>query len=1255
MNRLYTFATLTLFASSLAAQTLTSLTGTVTDPTGAAIPGAKISLVDTNTSAAREAESGANGRYTFAALTPGLYKLTARKDGFADVAVQNIRLLVNTPATINVSFEKLGAVAQTIEVSAEAVQLNTSDATLGNTFGTKPILQLPFEGRNVAKILSLQAGVSFVGDSDSVNGGVSAALDRGGVVNGGRSDQSNITLDGIDVNDQQSRTAFTSVLRVTLDSVQEFRVTTTNANADASRGSGAQVSLLTKSGTNNMHGSLYHFLRNKAFNANTFFNNLTVNPQGRSLPVPKLNRNIFGGSIGGPIKKNKLFYFGNYEGRRDAREDSVLRVVPTETIRQGIASYVSRAGNVVQVPASELSARLNYAPGANQAALDMFRSYPLPNDFTAGDGLNSAGFRFNAPKKDKFDTFIAKMDYTLNSKHNLFVRGQMQDDVERGTPQFPGAAPNNEDLTNSKGIAIGWNAVLSNSLISTTRWGITRQAFERAGIGQYALVRFSRFYDDRLGLTRSSRIITPVNNLTQDFTWTKGSHTFQFGGSYRAYTIDRMNYGNSFFGAVSNSSWMTSAGAILSAPWVGADSDPANARIAPGSRTQFNDAVASIFGLVTQVTSNYNFLPRNGQVTALAPGQGAPRKFRGEESEIYFQDAWRVSRALTVTAGVRYQYWPAVYEANGVQTSPNIRLSDWFDKRVANANAGVAGLTGLDPISYNLASSSAGRPLYDNLKNWSPRMAIAYSPQGNDGMSKFLFGGAGKSVLRVGWGLYYDSFGPGLLRGYDASALGLSTSLNNTSGRLTLAETPRFTSLTSLPQSLVTPPPPAQFPVVQPNNFAITNSLDDRLRAPYVMRWNATFQRELKGGWVWNLGYVASEGRRTMTSEDLATPLNIRDPQSGQTWFEASNAVLAQLGLDSRNQLGAVTAAQIRNVRPVPYFENMFPGAAGGGLTATQNMAALFADFHPDGTGVLENTDRFGDPAFSRLGRLAYYSPQYSYLRAIRSVGFTSYHSMQTGVRKQFANGDQIDFNWTWAHSIDLGSTTENNADATRGIIINPFNRRQMRASSDFDQRHNINANYVYNLPIGKGGKFFSGMGKAADAVFGGWQLGGLFRWTTGLPASVGHNRTWPTNYNITGWATTVGSFQDGTNKNAASPVRNANPAVEARSSGPNIFQNPVAAQQAFGFTLPGQIGDRNHVRGDGVFNIDMNLAKNFKMPFAESHIVQLRWEVFNVTNTTRFDPLNANIALSQLSNFGKYTGTLQPSRVMQFSLRYDF
>ena len=1212
-----------------------SLNGTVTDASGAAVAGAKVMVANKDTGLSRTALSNEAGLYSFVRLPVGRYQLDAEKQGFRPVKVDELPLGVGAQATLDLKLE-VGTTTTAVNVTSELPIVETTRSSTATSVNEKAVRDLPINGRNFLDFTLLTPGVA----RDPRGGDLSFGGQRGTA--------NSLLIDGGDSNNlffgqSSGRAGVRNPYTFSQDAVQEFQVNTSSYAAEVGRAGGGVINVVTKSGTNALHGTGFWFFRDRVMNANTFFNN------NAGVATPKLNRNIFGGTLGGAIVKNRLFIFGNAEGRRDSYEQSVLRTVPSNTLRQGITTYVNRLSQTVQVSPQELTSRLNYAPGVNQAALDLFKQYPVPNDNTAGDGLNTSGHRFNAPLKNSFNTYILKLDYVVNAKNTVFGRGQLQKDTENGAPQMPGQAPAFRNLDNSKGLAFGWNSTISNSLISTTRYGFTRQAVATAGQGTYAAVTF-RTIDSFLSLDRPFVRASPTHNLTQDFTYLKGAHTFQFGGSYRDYVNDRQSWANSYFAVMGNSSWMTSSGAILSAPFdTGSDAE----RISAGSRTAYNDAVVAVLGLITQVTSRYNYLPQNGQVTALAPGAPNPRRFRGQESEMYFQDAWKIKRNLTFTAGVRYLYWPAIYETNNVQTSTNVRLSDWFDRRVANANAGLGAQTGIDPISFQLASAQGGRPLYDNLKNWSPRAALAYSPEADSGLGKLIFGGKGKSVIRAGWGLYYDVFGPGLIRLFDASALGLSTSLNNSSGRLALADAPRFTGLLNVPQSIVSPPPPAAFPVTQPSNFAITNSLDDRLKAPYTMRWNLSFQREMKGGWQLNVAYVASEARRSLTNEDLATPVNLRDPASGQTWNDATQALIRQLPLDNRRfPTRTVNAADISRVQPMAFWENMFPGLAGGGRSATQVAFANVADFYPDITGVSESFDRFADPSASRLGRYAIYSPQFSYLRALRSVGKSSYHSMQVGARKTFRSGDQMDFNWTWAHSLDLGSTTENN-DATRGVLLNPYNRRQSWASSDFDQRHIWNANYVYGLPIGKGRHYLGSIGRAADLVVGGWQLGGLFRATTGLPVGVGHSRTWPTSYNLTGYATTVGTFVDGTNKNGPAPVDPR--AGQKPNSGPNIFQDPRAAVQAFGFTLPGEIGNRNSVRGDGVFNLDMNLAKNITMPYKENHRMQLRWEVFNVSNTVRFDPLNINLALSAVSNFGKYQGTLQPSRVMQFSLRYDF
>ncbi len=249
---------------ALFAQATTQVSGLVTDPTGAVIPNASLELQNVETGLKRTATSDAGGAYSFVQVIPGQYRISATATGFRTTTINDVRLLVANPATVNVKLE-IGQVSESVSVTAEAVQINTTDASIGNAIGTKPIMQMPLNARNIVGLLALQPGVVFTNDDDTDS--------RNGAVNGGKSDQANVTLDGVDVNDQMDRYAFTSVLRMTPDSVQEFRVTTMNANADSGRSSGAQVQLVTKSGTNDLHGALYEYHRNTVTTANNFFNN----------------------------------------------------------------------------------------------------------------------------------------------------------------------------------------------------------------------------------------------------------------------------------------------------------------------------------------------------------------------------------------------------------------------------------------------------------------------------------------------------------------------------------------------------------------------------------------------------------------------------------------------------------------------------------------------------------------------------------------------------------------------------------------------------------------------------------------------------------------------------------------------------------------------------------------------------------------------------------------------------------------------
>ncbi|MCC7342702.1 MAG: carboxypeptidase regulatory-like domain-containing protein [Bryobacterales bacterium] len=1212
---------LLLLVSNLAAQSSTSLRGVVRDLTGAVVPDATLTLTNTATEASRAATAGGDGTYVFSQIAPGLYQLKATAAGFNDVLINDLRLLVNQPATQDVTFEKIVTVAETVSVTADAVLLNTTDATLGNAVGTKPVIELPFNARNVVGLLSLQPGVLYVKeDGDRANNDA-----RSGNVNGARNDQSNITLDGVDVNDQMNRDPFSSVLRVTLDSVQEFRTVTLNAQADQGRSSGAQVSMITKSGSNDMHGSAYWFHRNNATSANDFFLKKSQLESGLENKPPKLIRNIGGASLGGPLVRNRWFLFGNWEQRQDRSESIVTRYVPTAEMRQGILRYPTADGGTRTLTPQQLTA---IDPrGVNQAVLSLFQQYPLPNEFGMGDSLNIAGYRFVSPIPLTWNTYIAKTDYNVGAegKHHLFVRGNLQNDRVGGAQQFPGQAPNLNTLTNSKGLAVGLTSVLGTNVVNDFRYGFTRQGWEDAGIATTPLVYF-RTIDSLSGTDRSFRALIPVNTIADTTTWTKGNHTMSFGVQLRTVRNSRLTNQSSFSSASVNPSWLVDSGAELNAPFPDMD---------PRFRGSFRDAASSVLGLVTQGNAQYNY---RADGSVLAEGEPVQRNFNNNEYEFFASDSWRVKPNLTVTAGLRWSLMPPVEEANGQQLSSDIPLSSWFGLRGYLASQGRP-QSEVPPISFVTKEDPRWRPLYPyHKKNFAPRLGIAWSPGFNDGIGKFLFGGAGKTSIRAGWGMFYDNFGQGIMRRYDATAFGLSNELVNPSATLTVNSAPRFTSFTQIPNGILEPAPPSTFPATYPDLFAITNSVDDSIVPPYSMTMNFNIGREFRNGIFVQAGYAGRLGRRLMSQTDLAAPTNLKDAQSGQTYFQAATA-LARLGL---------AGTDIENVKPLPFFENNFPGLAEPGLSATQVAYDFISGVAPDYTYALYLLD----PVFgaSKFGPNALFNSQYSFLSTWRNMGGSDYHSLQLNTRKVWNNGDLIDFNYTFSKSIDLSSSAERVGYST-GVITNPWEPGLFRAVSDFDTTHQFAASAVYNLPVGTGQRFLTNLNGLGNALLGGWQVSTVWRATSGFPTGASNGASWPTNWNIGGDARVVGRIPKtgGTN--------NAPSAVESSDSkgGPNIFADPKAGLAAFDFELPGGVGARNIMRGEGVFQWDTNLAKSFTMPWNENHRLQFRWEAYNILNTVRFDVYTMSMDLSMVSTFGNYLSTLTEPRIMQFGLRYDF
>ncbi|MCI0719130.1 MAG: carboxypeptidase-like regulatory domain-containing protein, partial [Acidobacteria bacterium] len=739
-------------------QAFTSLSGTVTDPTGAVVPGITVILESADKGTKRETTTDENGRYSFAQVLPGTYQMTAKAAGFRDVAVKEFRLLVNSPATVNIAFETVGTIAEALTVTAQTAQVNTTDASLGNAISTQAITQLPLLLRNPVGLLGYQPGVTaFTDGGGEING----------AVNGGKNDQANITLDGVDVNDQNERRAFTSVLRVTLDSVQEFRTTTANANADQGRSAGGQIALVTKSGSNEFHGAVYDYHRNTATAANSFFNNLS------GVKKPALLIDVFGGSFGGPIKKNRLFFFANYEGRRDRSGTSQLVTVPSAKLRQGIVQYVRTDGTIADLTPQDIQTRIDpLGIGVNSAVLKLFQSYPLPNDFTQGDGLNILGYRFASPQRSKEDTYISRLDYTVDaaSKHLLFWRGNLQNDHSGGVPQFPGDIPRSVGLNNSKGMVLGYNWILKPTLISTLRYGYTRAGTENTGIQTLPAVSFTGI-SNRNALTTGSRRIIPVHQATEDLAWTRGAHDVRLGGVFRWIRNSR-SAPAPFHSGLIRANRLQGQGSELAA----AVPDLS------GSRGPFIDAMASVLGLISSVTSNYTYDIQGNVVPVSAQVR---RVMANNEYEFYIQDSWKITHAFTLTAGLRYSLMPPVYEATGAQTSTTFPLGEWFDRRGGLAQQGRP-QSEAGQITFISQEDPRWRPLYRyHKKNFAPRLALAYSPQASEGWLKWLTGGPGKSSIRAGWGMFYDLIGQPLANQFIFSQFGFSTNLTNPSGVLT--------------------------------------------------------------------------------------------------------------------------------------------------------------------------------------------------------------------------------------------------------------------------------------------------------------------------------------------------------------------------------------------------------------------------------------------------------------------------------------
>jgi len=1242
---------LLLFSSSAFAQDTSAIRGVVKDSQGSVVGGATVTLINPSTNASRTTTTRETGAYSFDAVEPGDYRLEVEAKGFKKSVTTDIHALVAKPTPIDVQLE-IGNVTESVTVASGSAELllNRDDATLGNNFVNQQIAQLPISARNVISLLTLQPGVT-----------------RGGYVAGARSDQSNVTLDGVDINESQSNSIGTvqdfpttaqlpvnnTVLRLNSEAIEEFRVTTANSNATQGRSSGAQVSIVSKAGTNEWHGAAFEFYRSKGLSANDFFNNRS------GIAKPQLIRHAFSGALGGPVIKDKVFFFYTYEGRRQLSQSSVVRTVPLASMGQGQLRYKNSSGGITTLTTAQLNT-IFPAVGMNPAAIAVFAQaaakYPA-NDFTTGDStagtlLNTAGFRFNAPTPVTLNEHSGNFTFNLTKSQQLSVRTIVQYDLTSQAPQFPDT-PRPAVWSHPWGLAVGHTWTLNDHMVNTFHYGYTREAFTTQGDSSDNAISF-RFVFSPLGfgvLGRTLSRTTPVQNFTDDLSWNRGNHTIGFGANIRLIRNTNIGFANAFDNAIANPSFYSGgAGASLSTP-------VNNFSPISGSRSGVQNAVSALIGRFSQYTANFTF----GHDGALLPaGTATNRTFATEEYESYVQDVWRFRPNLTFTLGLRYSLGRPVYEKNGFELRSNISLSDYFAKRLAGAKAGVPFV---DPITFNLSGpANNAPPLYNwDKNNFQPRVAVAWTPRFKSGFLAKIFGSHDESVIRGGFAITNDQYGEQLAVNFDlANAVGFvsnfTTSANTFCTNNAACAAPLFTgfgqAVRPLPGVIV--PTKLTFPSQQPADGSrrIETSFDSNLVAPINYSWNVTFERQLPHGLVVQAAYLGRYANHLIATRDVMALNNLVDTKSGMDWYTAAG-ILEQL---------RAAGTPVSAVQQIPYFVNLFPANlaallnanywGGNVISTTYNQtqavyAMAFEQYDNDWTDTQDGLD-------DAVGKNLFFNPQYGALSSYGSIAKSRYHAATVSVRERLGKGLTFDFNYTLSHSLDDASGLQTSTGYGAAFILNPILQRQSYANSDFDIRHIINVNAIWEIPFGHGRHFFNKSNGVVNAILGGWQLSGIYRWNSGLPISAPFDDArWATNWNVQSNAIRIKQVQ-------ACPDRGG-------LLSPKLFGcDPKGIYDSFRNARPGEAGDRNVFRLPGYMALDMGIGKEFTMPWSERQKLQLRFEAFNVTNTQHMgalsggrtgygitiDPFNGATPPPDWSNFSAIQG--QP-REMQFGFRYTF
>jgi hypothetical protein len=1267
-----------------------SITGSVTDSSGGVVPGATVVVTNEATGQTHETLTSSAGNFAVSALPPGSYTVTVRQTGFQTFTSAHNVLLVGAPLVVDVTL-KVGEMSEVVQIEAAAERLETTHAMLSDVVTRQAVVELPLNGRNPLSLITLQPGLV-----QRTTGGAGS----GTHVFGSRDRAHNITVDGIDANESSVPNPQSNILRLNPENVEEYRVVTHNATPEYGRNSGANVSIATRGGTNDFHGDAFWFHRNTALNANEWFNNA----EGQVRPVLLLHQ--FGGSVGGPIIKNRTFFFTNLQINRIRQTQPVSKafgstpLVYTATARSGIFRFVrgtvtadgqtftrnspllvdSRGNLKPGIPLCGGSVTTNcvdsynlFDPRNDPAGIGpdptmraLINSFPLPNITTSGgDGLNTAGFTWNPPSRFAGTVPTIRIDHQFNENNNIFGRyiwsnyDTTQGDFLNNRPQvYPGFPPMGEVFRDNRNLALSYRRVFSPNLINefTTGFNWFRFFFtwgeSNPNFGDFTKVppygqecagttSFRNINSAFCNTPHTARAVATIQFI-DNVNYVRGAHTIRTGINFRLY---RHNDSRGFAGGrnVSPNIFFDQnlrRSGFLNLPSVGTDIDPSD-------DTRLQNAILEFAGIPAGTDQAFAAnLQSNTFPSRLLQELGT----RAKQYNFYVQDEWRVRRNLTMTYGLRWEVNLAPKDAAGRVFVPD---------RAVDSSQGT--------VTYVKANSWYRR---NNLAALAPRLSFAWAPRGE------------KTVIRAGYGMAFD-----VISTFQVTAIGGMVPGSALDCRMRLSDTDmgvqasRTSGCTipagferrigqgyplTLPNPTVQPSagfsPPTQSFGVAPN----VGTFDPNLKIPTVHEWSLTIQRELPGNVVAQVGYIGKRGTRLYRAYDL-NQIDTNQPGFLDSFLIAQRNVRAGCQAD-----GTGCPAGVNGTPPTLLLQMVTPGFLNSSPTRTNLLRNGLGDLavRIDQLSGANSVVSRGFPAnyFRR-------NPQFSQIFYFDSGGDSYYHGFIAQLRRRFSRGLDAGVSYTLSKSIDNMSVDPVGA-ASGGALTSTNSRtptdvrnfRLDRAVSDFDNRHVLVANALYELPFGRGRRWGANAPGLLNHLIGGWTVTGIYTYQSGEPFTINSGSRTVNGFKVTRAALQGPppearlQFVPGIEGPVAFNVSDLNSATNCRQV--NGTESLLCIPE------PGQYGvGRNTFRGPSFWNLDAGVIKSFNV--TERVRLQVRGEFFNLLNRPNFEnPRNASTgsptltstafaqtccAAASLPSSATIIATGEPNRVIQFALKLSF